>query len=627
MANKFKYNYKKISNPYNDFLERGEKNPYGINIEQREGEVKDPFDVGDNVIEGNSISNLWISNWIKSRNYKPGSDGCYIDGKTGNVEFNKGLFRGSIVIQNTDDVRSDLNVEDGSTAGADWNSNLSNIPNRHKDTATTGLNLTPDYLGYYDGSSFQSYIDKDGNFQFRGDDNNKIDWNLTESNTLTIRGLLNANDIETGTLDADKVTVTGTITGATLQTSSNSYEGVKMSSDIGGMKVYGESLYFYDTDGDVTARMVGNNNNFNITTVDADRTLVLQSAHDIEIITDNSSTSSSGALTPYNDANSNLGTSSKAWRNIYASGYLDGGLRISQDLNPLSSSIHSLGSSDKKWSEVHTNELEIYSGNYANWYDSNGDRGISIRADSGGIITNAGTGENLSIQTAGSVYVATNDGNSGESLSPNSDGDVNLGSDSYTWGNCYTYNVTFEDGKYLSQSGNNLKVYGFSALELSGDLETDVWRSDSDTSKYIQYSNGFECNDDFYVGGTLSKSAGSFQIDHPLDPDNKWLKHSFVESPDMLNVYRGNNRIKNKECKIQMPDWFIPLNGANKKNYSYILTSVGQQNNLWVKEEMNNKGEVIFAGEKDGKFSYMITAIRHDKYATDNRIQVEEPKK
>ena len=42
------------------------------------------------------------------------------------------------------------------------------------------------------------------------------------------------------------------------------------------------------------------------------------------------------------------------------------------------------------------------------------------------------------------------------------------------------------------------------------------------------------------VQGTLSKSAGSFQIDHPLDPANKYLSHSFVESPDMMNIYNGN---------------------------------------------------------------------------------------
>jgi hypothetical protein len=41
------------------------------------------------------------------------------------------------------------------------------------------------------------------------------------------------------------------------------------------------------------------------------------------------------------------------------------------------------------------------------------------------------------------------------------------------------------------------------------------------------------------VQGTLSKSAGAFRIDHPLEPETKYLQHSFVESPDMKNVYDG----------------------------------------------------------------------------------------
>ena len=42
------------------------------------------------------------------------------------------------------------------------------------------------------------------------------------------------------------------------------------------------------------------------------------------------------------------------------------------------------------------------------------------------------------------------------------------------------------------------------------------------------------------VGGNLSKSGGSFKIDDPLDPEDKYLYHSFVESPDMMNIYNGN---------------------------------------------------------------------------------------
>ncbi len=36
----------------------------------------------------------------------------------------------------------------------------------------------------------------------------------------------------------------------------------------------------------------------------------------------------------------------------------------------------------------------------------------------------------------------------------------------------------------------------------------------------------------------LTKPAGSFKIDHPLDPANKYLSHPFVESPNMMNIYK-----------------------------------------------------------------------------------------
>ncbi len=36
------------------------------------------------------------------------------------------------------------------------------------------------------------------------------------------------------------------------------------------------------------------------------------------------------------------------------------------------------------------------------------------------------------------------------------------------------------------------------------------------------------------IAGNLSKRGGAFKIDHPLDPENKYLSHSFVESPDMM---------------------------------------------------------------------------------------------
>jgi hypothetical protein len=37
----------------------------------------------------------------------------------------------------------------------------------------------------------------------------------------------------------------------------------------------------------------------------------------------------------------------------------------------------------------------------------------------------------------------------------------------------------------------------------------------------------------------LSKLGGGFLTDHPLDPANSYLYNSFVESPDMMTLYKG----------------------------------------------------------------------------------------
>src|SRR5262249_38140051 len=74
------------------------------------------------------------------------------------------------------------------------------------------------------------------------------------------------------------------------------------------------------------------------------------------------------------------------------------------------------------------------------------------------------------------------------------------------------------------------------------------------------------------VTGTLTKGGGSFKIDHPLDPANKYLYHSFVESPDMMNVYNGNILLDaNGEAWVELPEWFEALN----RDFRYQLTSIG----------------------------------------------------
>jgi hypothetical protein len=125
------------------------------------------------------------------------------------------------------------------------------------------------------------------------------------------------------------------------------------------------------------------------------------------------------------------------------------------------------------------------------------------------------------------------------------------------------------------------------------------------------------------VTGTLSKGAGSFKIDHPLDPANKYLYHSFVESPDMMNVYNGNVRTDSSgKAKVTLPDYFMSLN----KDFRYQLTVVGQFAQAIVGKEID-KGEFEIHTDKPRvKVSWQVTGIRQDAFADANRIPVTEAK-
>ena len=69
---------------------------------------------------------------------------------------------------------------DTATAGADWSSNLQNIPSRLGDTPTAGLNLTATHLGYYDGTNWRAFIENDGTFYFGDGDQKYLKFDGTD---------------------------------------------------------------------------------------------------------------------------------------------------------------------------------------------------------------------------------------------------------------------------------------------------------------------------------------------------------------------------------------------------------------------------------------------------------------
>jgi hypothetical protein len=159
------------------------------------------------------------------------------------------------------------------------------------------------------------------------------------------------------------------------------------------------------------------------------------------------------------------------------------------------------------------------------------------------------------------------------------------------------------EGIAVGTSGVNYGVYG----------------TNSSTAGYAGYFQGR-----LHVTGTLSKGAGSFKIDHPLDPENKYLYHSFVESPDMMNVYNGNVLLDERgEADVVLPEWFEALN----RDYRYQLTPIGAPGpGLHVAQEIEESAFRIAGGSPGLKVSWQVTGIRQDAFAEAHRIPIEEEK-
>ena len=157
---------------------------------------------------------------------------------------------------------------------------------------------------------------------------------------------------------------------------------------------------------------------------------------------------------------------------------------------------------------------------------------------------------------------------------------------------------------------------------------------------YIAQSNGVTYADRFILDATgkikipgvlevvggLIKPSGSFKIDHPLEPREKYLYHSFVESPDMMNIYNGNVITDfHGYATVELPDWFEGLN----REFRYQLTVIGA-GDTWARarvyRELEGNRFVIQTDVPQTKVSWQITGIRKDAWAEAHRIPVEEVK-
>lgn len=173
-------------------------------------------------------------------------------------------------------------------------------------------------------------------------------------------------------------------------------------------------------------------------------------------------------------------------------------------------------------------------------------------------------------------------------------------------------------GRFESDSPTGRGVYGYVNATGSSDTPQGVrGYCSTATSGYAVYASG----------DTGASGTKSFRIDHPSDPENKYLLHYSAESPEVINFYSGKVALDARgEAVVELPAYFAAIN----KDPRYLLTAVGAaMPNLHIAEEIS--AQALAAGEHAGpgvaapicsfriaggvpgaKVSWEVKAVRND---------------
>jgi hypothetical protein len=173
-------------------------------------------------------------------------------------------------------------------------------------------------------------------------------------------------------------------------------------------------------------------------------------------------------------------------------------------------------------------------------------------------------------------------------------------------------------------SGNDFGGSGgfFTAGSYGGNTASAIWGQPAAGSDPYNSGAGF-FNGNILVGGSVDSADISFPMDHPLDPANKYLYHSAVESSDMKNIYDGNVTTDARGLAVvELPEWIEAVN----RDFRYQLTTIGQPAQAWIASKIANHAFTIKTDRPNVEISWQITGIRQDAWANAHRIPVEANK-
>ena len=209
--------------------------------------------------------------------------------------------------------------------------------------------------------------------------------------------------------------------------------------------------------------------------------------------------------------------------------------------------------------------FEEYQGGAVLWLDGvNGDMAggdyWGLRAIDGGgsfAIDRAGTPK-MTITTAGdTTFVGDVTLAEGKDLLPATNNSGTLGNDGHMWDALWTNEInSSSDGIiYMCNQGGTIQAEGKVTIDLGSQTVSPIKLMSAGkyveigalNASHVHFVTNVNSSSDFYfdggveINGSLSKLSGSFKIPHPLPQKNEThnLIHSFVESPQADNIYRG----------------------------------------------------------------------------------------
>jgi hypothetical protein len=236
---------------------------------------------------------------------------------------------------------------------------------------------------------------------------------------------------------------------------------------------------------------------------------------------------------------------------------------------------------------------QIYTANGKSWrWDGTAWKTYSILSISGG-----GTG--LTSITAGNAFLSSNSA-----------------------GTALTYRSLIAGAGTTITIDSGSVTFGISGSGIVGGTGTSayvpIWTA---SGANLQNSIMQQFESTMIISGQLKAQTKSFKIDHPLDPQNKYLEHGSLEGPEH-GIYQRGRGSGYGPVTINLPSYFTAL---SEDSYSIIVTS---RNNtqLFVTNSNPNSFTVGRIGpfnfiKKYIEFDYLIIGERNDI-----KIEVEQTK-